>query len=132
MANKLSLKLTKTKWTLFHSEKKKGRIGNDLPKLYINNFEVKRESVTKFLGIYIDENLIWKYHIEYVCNKVSKSIVIMSKPKNILSNKQQLLFMKQLYFSFIHGYLNYANIAWASTNKSNLISLTAIRNMQLG
>ena len=91
-----------------------------------------KESVTKFLGIYIDENLIWKYHIEYVCNKVSKSIVIMSKPKNILSNKQQLLFMKQLYFSFIHGYLNYANIAWASTNKSNLISLTAIRNMQLG
>ena len=43
----------------------------------------------------------------------------MSKSKNILSNKP----MKQLYFSFIHGYLNYANIAWASTNKSNLISL---------
>ena len=31
--------------------------------------------------------------------------------------------MKQLYFLFIHSYLNYANIAWASTNKSNLISL---------
>ena len=31
--------------------------------------------------------------------------------------------MKQLYFSFIHSYLNYANIASASTNKSNLISL---------
>ena len=27
---------------------------------------------------------------------------------------------KQLYFSFIHSYLNYANIAWASTNKSKL------------
>ena len=31
--------------------------------------------------------------------------------------------IKQLYFSFIHSYLNYANIAWANTNKSNLISL---------
>ena len=31
--------------------------------------------------------------------------------------------MKQLYFSFIHSYSNYANVAWASTNKSNLISL---------
>ena len=27
-------------------------------------------------------------------------------------------FTKQLYLSFIHAYLNYANIAWASTNKS--------------
>ena len=31
--------------------------------------------------------------------------------------------MKQLYFSFIRSYLNYAYIAWASTNKSNLSSL---------
>ena len=43
----------------------------------------------------------------------------MFKSRNSLSKK----LMKQLYFSFIHGYLNYVNIAWASTNKSNLISL---------
>ena len=36
--------------------------------------------------------------------------------------------MKQLYFSFIHSYLNYANIAWSSTNKSNLISLHCHQN----
>ena len=50
---------------------------------------------------------------------VSKSIGIMYKFRNILSKR----LMDQLYFSFIHSYLNYANIAWASTNKSNLISL---------
>ena len=118
-ANKLSLNLTKTKWTLFHSQKKKRLITNDLPMLYIDNFEIARESVTKFLGIFIDENLTWKYPIEHVCNKVSKSIGMMYKSRNILSKR----LMKQLYFSFIHSYLNYANIAWASTNKSNLISL---------
>ena len=67
-ANKLSLNLTKTKWTLFHSEKKKRLIANDLPILYIENFEIVRESVTKFLGIFIDKNLTWKYHIEHVCD----------------------------------------------------------------
>ena len=41
------------------------------------------------------------------------------KSRNILSKR----FMKQLYFSFIHSFLNYGNIAWASTSKSNLISL---------
>ena len=29
-------------------------------------------------------------------------------------------FTKQLYFSFIHYYLNYGNVVWASTNKSKL------------
>ena len=46
-ANKLSLNLTKTKWTLFHSQKKKCLVANDLPILYIDNFETVRESVTK-------------------------------------------------------------------------------------
>ena len=43
----------------------------------------------------------------------------MHKSRNILSKR----LMKQLYFSFSHSYLNYANVAWASTNKSNAISL---------
>ena len=90
----------------FHSQKKKS----------------VRESVTKFLSIYIDENLAWKYHIEHVCNKVSISIGIMYKSRNIIRKR----FMKQLYFSFIHSYLNYANIAWASTNKSNSKALKTI------
>ena len=118
-ANKLSLNLTKTKWTLFHSQKKKRLITNGLPMLYIDNFEIVRESITKFLGIFIDGNLTWKNHIEHVCTKVSKSIRIMYKSRNILSKR----LMKQLYFSFIYSYLNYANITWASTNKSNLISI---------
>ena len=116
---RLSLNLTKTKWTLFHSQKRKCLIAHYLPILYIDNFEIVRESVTKFFGIFIDENWIWKYHIEHVCNKFSNSTGIMYKSRNTLGK----MLMKQLYFSFIHSYLNYGNIAWASTNKSNLISL---------
>ena len=59
-ANKLSLNLTKVKWTLFPSQKKKRLIANDLPILYIDNFGIARESITKFLRIFIEENLAWK------------------------------------------------------------------------
>ena len=31
--------------------------------------------------------------------------------------------MKQQYFSFIHSYLNYTNVAWTGTNKPNSISI---------
>ena len=62
-----------------------------------NNFEVVRESITKFLGIYIEKNLTWKYHIEHDCKKVSKIIGIMYKPRNILSKR----LIKKLFLSFL-------------------------------
>ena len=43
----------------------------------------------------------------------------MYRARNFL-NKSCL---KQIYFSFIHSYINYANIAWSSTHKSKLLPL---------
>ena len=86
---------------------------------YLDNYEIIRESVTKFLGICIDENLTRKCYIEHVCNEISEKIGVMYKSANTLSK----ILMKNLYLSFIHIYLNYANITWTSTNKSNLISI---------
>ena len=59
-ANELSLNLTKTKWTLFHSQKKKRLIANSL--LFIDNYEIVGETLTNFLGIFIDKTLTWNYH----------------------------------------------------------------------
>ena len=85
-----------------------------LPNLLIEDIHIKREHVTNFLGVFIDESLSWKQHIEILSSKISKSIGILYKSRDVLS-KQCL---NQLYFSFIHSYVNYANIAWASTSKS--------------
>ena len=35
-----------------------------------------------------------------------------------------------LYYSYIQTYINYANIAWGSTCRTNLKKLTANKNMQ--
>ena len=72
-----------------------------------------------FLGVLIDGNFSWKAQIAKVSSTISKSIGILYKASTIL-NKLQL---KQLYHSFIHSYLSYANIAWGSTHKSKLETL---------
>ena len=87
-----------------------------MPNLLIEDVHIKRKHVTKFLGVFIDENLSWKQHIEILTSKISKSIGILYKSRDVLS-KQCL---KQVYFSFIHSYVNYANIVWAITSKSKL------------
>ena len=115
-SNKLSLNVNKTKWSLFHPSSKKRLLPQTLPQLFIDDVTVKRENVTKFLGVLIDENISWKYHIDTIGTKISKSIGILYKAREFLSKHN----LKQLYYSFIHSYLNYANIAWGSTHKSKL------------
>ena len=118
-ANKLSLNTSKTKFSIFHPTSKKRFIPAELPILKINDTYISRDSVTKFLGVLIDENLNWKAQIADISSKVSKSIGLLYKATPIL-NKTLL---KQLYYAFVHSYLSYANIAWGSTHKSKLETL---------
>ena len=118
-ANKLSLNVIKTKYSIFHATGKKRNIPLVLPLLHINNLLIKRDTITKFLGILLDENLTWKSHISYITSKISKSIGIIYKSRNFL--KKTIL--TQLYHSLIHSYLTYGNIAWGSSCKTNLMPL---------
>ena len=56
-ANKISLNQSKTKFTLFYKSWDNDNLGLKLPILKINNFEIKRASSIKFLGIMVDKNL---------------------------------------------------------------------------
>lgn len=118
-ANKLSLNATKTKYSIFHTPHQRKYIPDILPELLIDGVAIKRDKTSKFLGIYIDENLNWKKHIEIVTNKISKNIGILYKARNVLPSH----LLKQLYHSFIHSYLSYGNIAWGSTQKTKLLGL---------
>ena len=73
----------------------------------------------KFLGVLLDENLSWKAHIDTIGKKISKNLGILYKGRRTLNQKST----KQLYFSFIHSYLTYGSMAWASTNKTKLNNL---------
>ena len=118
-ANKLSLNVGKTKFLLFHKSGKKCGIPSHLPTLKINNHDIERVNTMKFLGVLLDDNLSWKEHIKYFENKIAKNIGLMYRAK-LLLDKESLL---ALYYSYIHSYLNYANLAWDSTYLTNLKKL---------
>ena len=118
-ANKLSLNTGKTKYTFFHKSKKRYDIPLRLPLLKINGYVIERQSSIKFLGVLLDETLSWKDHISIIETKIAKNIGLLYKAKNFVNEEC----LKQLYFAYIHSYLSYANIAWASTHKSKLKKL---------
>ena len=75
-ANKLSLNVEKTKYSFFHKPSKKDDIPLRLPKLIINNYEIKIEESINFLGVLLDQHLTWKEHIKLTENKIAKNIGI--------------------------------------------------------
>ena len=125
-ANKLSLNETKTVYSFFHPLNKSDTIPLILPSLKINNHTIKRETSIKFLGVIIDENITWRNHINYLSNKISKNIGVMYRARRFLNLQN----MKYLYFSLIHSYINYGNIAWGST-KTKLNSLNYINTKSM-
>ena len=49
------------------------------------NLEMK--DYVKNLGLMVDSNLSWKYHIESICDKISKSIGIIAKIRHYVSRR---------------------------------------------
>ena len=63
----------------------KNRVRNNI-NLNMDNTEIERVTVTKFLGVLVDENLNWKQHIIHVRNKLSKCSAIIYKASRILQS----------------------------------------------
>ena len=116
ISNKLSLNVSKTRYSFFHKPRKRDDIPLLLPKLNINNSEIERSECLKFLGVLLDENLCWKEHIKYIESKIAKNIGLLYKAKPYIDKHS----LSSLYHSYIHSYINYGNIAWGSTTRTNL------------
>ena len=102
-ANKLSLNIKKTNYTLFHKNSTKDNLPSKSTNLKIVNSVLKRQTSINFLGVMLDENILWKEHIKTLENKLSKNIGLLCKAKQLLDNEA----LKSIYISYIHSYLNY-------------------------
>ena len=116
-ANKLTLNISKTKYILFHRRQKV--IDQPLPNLKIYGMIIEKVPVIKFLGIFIDEHLEWKQHLQYVTDKISKYVPLFYR----IRKSVPLTCMKVMYFSFIYSNLIYCNTVWCSVNKTTINKL---------
>ena len=120
-ANKLSVNTKKTNYVIFKPKQKK--LKTIMIPLMFNENKLTQKRVVKFLGVFIDENLSWKFHIDHICKKVSKSTGIIYRSRFLLSMKTKL----SLYYTLIYPYLTYCNVIWSSTYVTNVKRLFLIQ-----
>ena len=85
-ANKLSLNVDKTKYMLFHNINQSDNLPIKLPKLIMNSIVIEQVSYIKFLGILVDENLLWEHHIKLIESRISRVIGLMYKVRPFLNS----------------------------------------------
>ena len=117
-ANKLIINLSKTHLMLFTNRDRPETIS-----LTVNNQTINEIKETKFLGVIVDNKLIWDTHINHISKKSSKSVSILKMlrytfPKNVL---------KTLYYSLIYPYFNYCNLVWGSAAGMHLQTLIVLQ-----
>lgn len=120
-ANKLSLNAKKTNYIIF---------GNKSKTCFESNFHIsidgnslERVSNTKFLGVFVDEDLNWKHHTSQISIKISRSIGVLNRVKYLLSHDALL----SLYHTMIHPYLLYCNIVWGGASLTALNKLICLQ-----
>ena len=108
LSNRIKVNTQKSHFLIF-SYRKKITLN---PIKFGENFLSQCES-TKFLGIYIDDHLTFKEHIEYILKKINKSVGILFKLNNFFP--QHILV--SLYNTLILPYFNYGIVSWHNSSQ---------------
>jgi hypothetical protein len=96
--------------------------GEDNPDLCIPIVRITSQSpvpAVKYLGVYFDCELNFKYQIRSICGKISRALYMLRTGKNFLSPKA----LKTLYYSLVHCHLVYGNQIWSSTSSGVITEL---------
>ena len=121
-ANKLTLNTDKTHYMVFHRARIKSKTG----KISIRNNAIDEVKSTKFLGVIIDDKLKWTEHIQYIKNKISKSIGILIKIRPYLDK----VTLRNLYLPLC-THTSYIVLRFGETHVTHILiqSLKSKRNV---
>ena len=120
----MALNIAKTEIILFKKSNK--NYDADL-KIKLCRKRIHASPYVKYLGVFIDENLNWKIHINEISTKLIKGNAMLSKLRHFV-NKDILL---SVYYGIFHSHLAYLCLVWGqakfSLNRITLLQKRAIR-----
>ena len=85
--------------------------------------KIQCENCVKFLGVLLDADLSWKYHINELLKKLSRTLGLFCKIRYYVP----LEILKQLYYSLFYSFVSYGITVWGLTYKSLVQKLIVIQ-----
>ena len=123
--NKLTLNLDKTKCMILGSRQKTSKNKIDIALNDSDGVTTKIDETTtfKYLGVWIDQNLSWNTHLDFICGKISQRLGILRRCRKFLTQDTATL----LFNAMILPLFDYADIVWRTCSKTNLTRLDRLQ-----
>ena len=119
-SNKLTLNTSKTQYIIFH--RKQRRIPENDNQIFLGTDLVTEKKYVKFLGVVVDCNLSWNYHIGNLNRKLAKYVPIFYRIRNFCTSKA----LKIMYNGLVYSNLIYCNSIWGYCTDTALNPLTVL------
>lgn len=110
--NSLNINFNKSSFMLINKKESDNLINHDLKNLKMLNTITNVDSI-KYLGIFIDNDLTWDSHIEYLTSQLNELLHLFRITKNHLSDS----YLLQLYHALFASKLSYGVRFWGRSNK---------------
>ena len=96
------------------------------------NISIERENVEqsqsiKILGVHLDEQLNFSYHISEICKRTSRQVGILNRLRNLIPSNAKL----HLYKSAILPHLTYCHLVWHFSRASDRRKLERLQERAL-
>ena len=121
--NRLTLNATKTEFMVIGSRQRLSTLSDTL-ELSIDNVPIEQVSSVKSLGIYIDENLTWHFHIDKLCKKIASAIGAIKRVKPFVPQSTLL----SIYNSLVQSHFDYCSLFWGNCGKTSSNKLQKLQN----
>lgn len=92
---------------------------------HLNNFQLKKQSLVKDLGVLLDCKLLFNDHIDYMCKKANRNIGFIVRSCRSFTNP---ITLKILYYSNVRSVLEFACVVWRPFYNVHIDRLERIQN----
>ena len=117
--NKVSLNIDKTNFIIFKSPQ---HSSPENVSIKIGKPPIKQTCYVKFLGVLLDENFTWKYHLTELSKKLARTCGMFFKVRHFLP----IDILVCLYNSLFSPFLQYGILVWGLTiDTSSLMTMVS-------
>ena len=120
-ANKISLNASKTEILVFKHPNKP--INYDL-QIKLDGSRLYPSKFVKYLGLLLDSNLNWNYHIKLLAPKLSRAAGMLAKARHYVNSD----ILRNLYFGIFSSLLHYGSQIWGQYENANINRIIKLQN----